>query len=210
MPIRPSQFYASLVLLVCLGTNIAFFPEVREPFLGSGDPFGSLKSALAELDINAKIAEFYPQTQSNVEHTQDSHSTAPSPPSSPPPPPPPPPPPQPVPEPEPETEPAENNLVLDPAPYQRATPPPSVEPQPEPKKVPEVPEKPQEPETPPPAAAIPQPAVATIQPVVAEQFKPITPSPKPAPPKPADITQFSASPVWGTIDTVLERPIRYD
>jgi hypothetical protein len=55
------------------------------------------------------------------------------------------------------------------------------------------------------AATMPAPKPATAKPVIADQFKPITVSPKPVEPiKP------SANAVWDTIDTALERPIRYD
>lgn len=44
--------------------NIAFFSEVREPFLGDEDPTASVKLAFSELDIPAKITEIYPKTPS--------------------------------------------------------------------------------------------------------------------------------------------------
>jgi len=206
MPIRPGQFYASLLLLVCLGTNIAFFPEVREPFLGSEDPFGSVKSALSELDIKATLAEFYPKILSNVGDEQHIPPPIPSTPSPPP-----------VPEP----------AVKNPDSLPLPTPPPVAEPLPKSQDMPEE-KKPEEPKTKepeklqPPTAAIPtdnpqttttvpKPVVATIQPAVANPFKPVTAPPKPAETvKPQETVNHSASPVWDTVDTVLERPIRYD
>ena len=69
MPVRPGQFYAFVLLLASIVTNIAFFAEVREPFLGDVDPTASVKSALSDLDIQAKIAEFYPKILSKTDRS---------------------------------------------------------------------------------------------------------------------------------------------
>ena len=74
-----SQFYAFVLLFVCLVTNIVFFAEVRKPFFGDDDPMAPVQLAFSDLDIPAKIAEFYPKTQSKgdewdeamIDETQD-------------------------------------------------------------------------------------------------------------------------------------------
>jgi hypothetical protein len=71
MPIRLGQFYACVLVFVCLTINIAFFADVREPFLGDDDPLASIKATLGELDIPAKIAGLYPKVQSKAEEDQD-------------------------------------------------------------------------------------------------------------------------------------------
>ena len=71
MPVRLGQFYAFVLLLTCLATNIVFFSEVRESFLGDEDPTASVKLAFSELNIQAKIAEFYPKIQSKADEVQN-------------------------------------------------------------------------------------------------------------------------------------------
>ena len=65
------QFYAFVLMVLCLTINVAFFPEVREPFLGDEDPTASVKSALNDWDIPAKLAEFYPKIQMKAADMQD-------------------------------------------------------------------------------------------------------------------------------------------
>jgi len=216
MPVRLGQFYALVLLLTCLGINIAFFSEVREPFLGNEDPLTSVKSSLFELDIRGKIAGLYPQKQSQVDDVQDltpappkdelhapkAQRRQPTPPPA-------------------ETKPAETkNVVSGIDPFQPSDPPPKAEPEkPLPKEA-----LPKEvlPESSVPVSVVapaeslqtaatmpvPQPAVAAVKPALASQFKPILPEPTSAvsvkPSKP------SSSPVWDTVDTALERPIWYD
>jgi len=203
MLIRLGRFYASLLVLICLGINIAFFPEVREPFLGSDDPLASVKSALSELDIQARIAEFYPQIQSKTEDIQDT----PAPPT-----------------PKKQEKPAGTTSEL---PAKTSAPEPTTSdplldlslwsvpsPKAESKSTPKETEAPK----PTPSVAVskdnqqtaatmsaPKAAAAVIMPVVADQFKPTTTAPKPT-----ETAKPSANAVWDTIDTVLERPIRYD
>ena len=207
MPVRLSQFYALVLLLTCLGINIVFFSEVREPFLGSEDPLISVTSSFSELDIMGKIAEWFPKKQSKVDDVQDLTPSAPPKEESPAPkaqrrqsaPPP--------------AEP--ENVISRVNPLLPSDPPPKAEPaKPVPKEAP--PESSRSVPITAPAENLqtaatmpaPQPAAAAVKPVVANQFKPITPEPKPAasvkPPKP------SSTPIWDTIDTVLERPVRYD
>ena len=221
MPVRLGQFYAFVLLLACLVINIAFFAEVREPFLGDEDPMASVKSAFSDLDIQAKLAEFYPPMQSKVNETKigeisDKPSLAPlerekS-----------------IPKAEIST-PKEGNPILGEQ-RQQSVPPVNVPPvvadpmidpflpltQPSPAKTEQ--EIPKEPAPAIPAVAlerrepnrqtaaiIPAPVTAIAQPVIADQFKPIVIEPKPAAPvKPL------STPVWETPDTVLDRPIRYD
>ena len=251
MPVRLGQFYALVLLLICLAINVAFFAEVREPFLGDDDPTASIKLALSDLDIRAKIAEFYPKIQSKAdetdvdetkteEMTDEVHV-----PDAPPPLPLPPLPleeEKPVPRaPRQPPAPPANTLpapaisapVVDPFPpiiQPPLAPPPVVEVEKAtPKESP-----PKEPE--PPTASVPErrgqnrqaaavmpgpaPVAAVVQPVIAgqfnianqsniaDQFKPIIAESKPA--SPAVPTKPSATPVWETVDTILERPIRYD
>ena len=73
MPVRLGQFYAFVLLFGCLATNIAFFSEVREPFLGDSDHGVAINSALSELDIQDKIAAFYPKVSPNVVNTQSAN-----------------------------------------------------------------------------------------------------------------------------------------
>ena len=70
MFVRLGQFYAFVLLLICLMVNIAVFPEVREPFLGNVDPTASVKSAFSELDIQERISEIYSSAQSNGDDIQ--------------------------------------------------------------------------------------------------------------------------------------------
>ena len=220
MPVRLGQFYALLFLLACLVTNIAFFAEVREHFLGDDDPMASVKSAFADLDIQAKIAEFYPAVQSKVDDAKMDGVLEATPPTQ-----------LETEKPAPKVEissPKEAEPVPREQQRRRQTTPapgtPNTEPFPPLSQQPTIPAKealPKESEVPKPipsvleperrepnqqtAAAIPVPAFAAVQPVVAEQFKPITVEPKPTPP-----VRPSANPVWDTMDTILERPIRYD
>lgn len=178
MPVRIGYFYAFLLMLLCVVVNIAFFAEVREPFLGDEDPTASIKSVFADWDIEATLAEYFPKVQSKV--------------------------PSPVEEipdelqPEPPKE--EKRVPKEPSrkePLQQE-PVPKEEP-PTPKVAPEALPASLEGavQT---AAALPVPQSAAIKPAVAEQFKPII-----APP-----SMPASSPVWMTVDTVLERPIKYD
>jgi len=288
---RLGQFYALVLLLACLVTNIAFFAEVREPFLGDDDPMASVKLALSELNIQARIAELSSKILSNAEEAETDKAAAGAgagevPPATLPP--------TPLPweverpapraEPLPQREPRQQAtpqpqqpMPQQPTPQQatrqqpmpqQATPPvnnlpviaePIVDPfssvdpfqpfgQP-PRELPprELPLR----ELPPrglaePAPAIsspfsaPLPATAVVQPVIADQFspignasqpvasQPIVPQPvasqppasqptvpqptvpEPVVPQPTAPVRPSSTPVWGTIDTILARPIRYD
>ena len=214
MFIRLGQFYAFLLLLFCLSFNIVFFPEVRAPLLGSDDPLKpyeqAVKSALFEWNITEKISNIYPPIQSNAENIQKVPPPAPieqknTPAAS-----------ANVPKEEPkESKPIPDSLL--------PTPPQKDELKSKPKTVPDI-EKPKEPEKPKPAVPVatptenqqtavvmpvPKPAAAIILPVVADQFKPLITAPKQAF-KPTESIKPSASAVWDTVDTALERPIRYD
>ena len=174
MLVRLGHFYAFVLLLICLMIDIAFFSAVREPFLGAEDPTASIKSALSELDIPEKIAEFYPQTQSNADNVQVVT---------------------------PQKEPPRQSSV------------PPLEAEPVKKDVPKEISKSSTPTAAPmenrqTAATIPAAKPAVSLPVIAEQFKPIVPEQKPvAPTKPV---KPSSVPVWETIDSLLEQPIRHD
>ena len=228
MSVHLGQFFAFVLLVVCLVINIAFFAEVREPFLGEEDPTASIKSVLSELDIPARIAEFYPKIQSKVDKAGD--ETPPAPPQEA----------TPVPKEEksvsrepkrpppvaadaPPVKPEAANPVVDP--FRLPVPPLKAEPEKVEKEVPkeqpkEVPSKTSEsiavmvPEQREPnlqtaaVMPVPKPAVAAVKPVVADQFKPIITAPKPV--APVVPVKPSSSPVWDTLDTVLDRPIRYD
>jgi len=214
-----------MLLLACLATNVAFFVEVREPFFGDDDPMASVKSAFSDLDIQAKIAEFYPAVQSKAGQSKVDEAKADDVPDAPPP------------IPVEEVKPAPKVAIPAPREQRRqpavpANDPPVVPvvvqpvmdpfpPLPQPHIVPTKETLPKESEAPKPAVAdvvldrrepnrqtaavMPTPALAVVQPVVAEQFKPIIVEPKPATP-----VKPSATPVWDTIDTIRERPIRYD
>lgn len=211
MPIRLGHFYASLLLLICLGINIAFFSEVREPFLGDEDPLASVKAALSDLNIKAKFAEIYPKIASETDgESTDTTSLEPStktvkPVETPK---------QPVGMPK-KTEP-DKSLIFQPSPtktdpvvdpFLLSTPPPKAS---TPVAAPKDYERKQIEKTKPTepkkesgvnrqtAAVMPMPQPATTRPIVADHFKPIE-SAKP-----------STEAVWDTIDTVLERPLRYD
>ena len=207
MPVRLGHFYALVLLLTCLGINIAFFSEVREPFLGSDDPTASIKSALSELDINARIAEFYPPLQSKAEevpHVPPPIATKQKPAHK-----------ESQKEPEPpasisDPEPVPNDPVIDPS--LLPSPPPEEAPKTKPKPSAKE-EKPKESEIPKPmapdsvlkenlqtAASTHAPHSAAVQPIIADQFKPIMP----------ELVKPSADTVWDTMNTALERPVRYD
>ena len=66
MSVRLGQFYAFVLLLICLTTNVVFFSDVRESFLGDDDPLASTKAAFSDLNLAARIAEFYPAILSNA------------------------------------------------------------------------------------------------------------------------------------------------
>ena len=205
MPVRLGPFYALMLLFVCLATNIAFFAEVREPFLGDEDPTASIKSAFSEWDIQAKIAAFYPPAQSNAGEVSDDSPQAeekhvsvaesflssepiwqPTPPV----------PPQP-------SKPAVVDPVVDP--FLPIAHPPKESELPE-SVVPFVAPEKSEPVLPTAAvASVPSLVIADTQPVVAEQFKPVIVRPESVTP-----TRPASTPVWNTVDTMLERPIRYD
>jgi len=191
MPVRLGQFYASLLVLACLGINIAFFPEVREPFLGSDDPLASVKSALSELDIQSRIAEFYPQIQSKTEDSQET-PTPPAPkkqekpagkilepPAK-----------IPAPEPTASSPILDISLLSTPLPKAESKPVSSTS----------VSKENQQTAA---TMSVPKAAVAISQPVVADQFKPTTTSTKPS-----ATVKPSATAIWDTVDTALERPIR--
>jgi hypothetical protein len=194
MPVRLGQFYAFVLLLACLVTNVAFFSEVREPFLGDVDPLASVKSAFSELSIKESIADLYTQVQPNVDGVAPSV-----------------PPKDDVPVPkeryrQPDSPPVKPESVV---PAKDSVPPPAPEPKhtvrkEEPRHSPSVPTPAETLQT---AAAMPASQPSAAKPVVADQFKPIVAEPKTK--EPAK-TQPSSSPVWDTVDTVLERPIRYD
>ena len=206
MPVRLGQFYALVLLLACLGINIVFFSEVRKPFFGNEDPLASVQSSLSELDIRGAIAEYYPKRQLQEDGVQV----------------PPPPPPKeepsapkaqrrssaPLPKAEPE------NVISIGDPLLPSDPPPKAEPaKPAPKETPPEPVSvapPAENQQTAATMSAPNPAVAAVKPVVADQFKPLIPEPKSAAPQSAASGKPSPSPVWDTIDTVLERPIWYD
>ena len=240
MPGRLSQFYALVLLLTCLVINIAFFAEVREPFLGDEDPTASVKSVFSELDIQAKIAEFYPKIQSKIDtdpvvpplvspKEKEEESVPKIEPS--------------VPktkspalkEPNRQPAPSVNNPPVKPEIADPMVDPflpiaPAPQPEPEKKTPPKDELKPKEKteEAPPkkseePAGSdvvpegskpnlqtaavtpVPAPVVADVQPVTADQFKPIMVQPKPTVP-----VRPSSTPVWDTMDTIQNRPIRYD
>jgi len=213
MSVRLGQFYALMLLLACLVTNIAFFSEVREPFLGDEDPMPSVKSAFSELDIQAKIAGFYPKVQSEAEQPKVDEVPALPPPA-------PPEAEKPIPRVEPPTPreprrqpaPSANNppaepRVADPMvdPFLSPVSPPKELEEPKPAVSVVVPERNERNLQTVAVMPAPTPVAAVMQPVIAEQFKPIIVEPKPtAPVKP------SSTPVWDTIDTFLDRPIRYD
>jgi len=213
MPVRLAQFYAFVLLLICLAVNVAFFSDVRESFLGDADPFASTRSAFAELDIAAKISAFYPSAPSKTEEISDEFASVSVPPESPAitlesllPVPPLPEPVVPLPVPveppalweelpvPPEAELTEAEIEEDvlPADYfaipaealQSAT----FDPFPQPN-----------------AADFPEPVAAAVTPVVADQFKPLVMDGEPLVPN-----RPSSAPIWGSIDTILERPLRYD
>jgi len=216
---RLGQLYALVLLFACLVTNIAFFADVREPFLGDDDPMASVKSAFSDLNIQARIAEFYPKilSKANEEKVDEVPEATPlTPPTlleaerptprvE-----------MPVPR-EPRqqptlpvnnllTEPAIAEPIIDPFPPLGAEPPKELE-KPEPAAstvVQTMNESTRQVATVMPVSAI-VPVIATVQPVIADQFNPIDTATQPiAPVRP------SATPVWNTIDTILDRPIRYD
>ena len=237
MPVRLGQFYALVLLLACLATNIAFFAEVREPFLGDEDPTASVKSAFFDLDIQAKIAEFYPKTLFKIDEPvidEVSESTPSLSPEEE----------KPVPKvesPAPQTErPASREPRRQQAPpndlqaesaiskpaVESPTPPEPAMKQEEPETVPkEVP-----PEAPSREPRVPKSvtsAVATKQHEPPLQTVAAIPAPVPvtAPvqsaiaeqfmpiivePKPLTPVRPSSSPVWDTTDAIRDRPIRYD
>jgi hypothetical protein len=59
MPIQPGTLFASLLLFLCLGTNVVFYSNVRESFLGNRNVSPS-EQAQTEPDVNV----FYPETVS--------------------------------------------------------------------------------------------------------------------------------------------------
>ena len=224
MPVRLGQFYAFLLLLTCLSINIAFFPEVREPFLGDDDPVSSTKLALSESDFTARIAEFYPTIQARV---QDLRSVLPLPGA------------QKQKEPEKTSELPTDIWEPDIRVPWTVTDDPIVDsfflPSQPPVEEPEVISEEEEPEAPEPvfsvvapetsgmtqqtSAVVPVASPAVVRPVVADQFKPIIiPVESVRPPageetkraSNASAGKSSSNVVWDTIDTVLERPIRYD
>jgi len=214
---RLGQFYALLLLFACLATNIAFFAEVREPFLGDEDPMASVKSAFSDLDIQGKIAKLYPKIQSKADEVSD--TVPPTPPER-----------RTVSRVEPPLQRTERSapreskqhsappvetVVADPIvdPFLLLVQPPEVweEPKPAvsvvvPDVMPDIVPERREPNLQ--ASAImsaPASVAAVVLPVVAEQFKPIT-----VEPKPVVLVKPSSAPVWDTVDTILDRPIRYD
>jgi hypothetical protein len=237
MPVSLGQFYAFLLLATCLSINIAFFSDVREPFLGSDDAVVSAKLALSELNVQARIAEFYPQVQSRVKGFQnalpsvvprkqeDFEQTSELPAD--------------VPKSEAVTseaitsEAVMSDPILDP--FLLPSRPPKETFKIESKEelvweeetisnesalpestisaiTPERRELAQQT-----VAIIPSPMSAVTNPVVANQFKPITITPveSPAARETQRISNTrterpSSNAIWQTVDTVLERPIRYD
>ena len=206
MPTRLGQFYAFVLLLACLATNVAFFAEVREPFFGDEDPLASVKSSFSELNIKKSITDFCAQVQSNVDGVTPSVLPK-------------------------EEKPDPNEQYLKPvssAKPERVTPtadssppsappsvsPPAPPPEPEPAKTARKEESKHTPSVAPPAetlqtaAAMPAPQPGTAKPVIADRFKPITAESKQM--EPAKSAKPSPTPVWETVDTVLERPLRYD
>ena len=182
MFVRLGQFYAFVLLLICLMINVAFFPEVREPFLGDEDPMASVKSAFSELDIQERIDEFYPKMLSNAdgvpavvppkEQRQQSSASPVVDVNS-------------VSAPPQKTEPAKREIPKE---ISKSSPPIVV-----PAKNLQT------------AVAVPGPQPGIIQPATAEKFKPIVIERKPiASVKPSSV------PVWETIDVFLEQPIRRD
>jgi len=235
---RLGQFYALVLLLACLVTNIAFFAEVREPFLGDDDPMASVKSAFSDLNIQARVAEFSPKILSRADGVKvdeakiDGIKIDEMPEMIPPTPPAPlaverpaprvvePPAPR---EPRQQPTPPVNNLLAepviaepigDPFPPLETEPPKELEePKPAVSTVVQARNETTRNETAQQAAAIipvsaPAPVTAATQPVIADRFNPITVEP-PVPP-PTAPARPSSTPVWDTIDTILERPIRYD
>lgn len=203
MLVRLGQFYAFMLLLICLGTNIVLFDTVREHFLGDGDPVPSAKIAFSELDLQAKIAEFYPKMQPHMDDVENTtHPPL-------------------------ETEksaPKEQRQQISTSLAKSVETSPVVDPVPVPDPSPEV--KPMKEEVPKnetskssapvatsvetlqTAATIPTPKQAVAQSIIADQFRPIVSQQKPV----VSIKSIkpSSTPIWETIDTVLEQPIRYD
>ena len=213
---RLGQFYALVLLLVCLVINIVFFAEVREPFLGSDDPMPSMKSTFSDLNIQARIAEFHPKilsraNEAKVDEIPEAILTAPLVEE------------RPTPrvevpaprEPRQQPTPPVNNLlaepviaepIADPFPPLETEPPKELEkPKPAVSDVVQTSnESTRQTTTIVPVSAV-APVTATVQPIVADRFNPIVAESQPiAPVRP------SATPVWDTIDTILDRPIRYD
>ena len=239
MLIRLGQFYALVLLLACLVTNIAFFAKVREPFLGNDDPTASVKTAFANLDFQGRIEKFYPQTQSKVDDTtvnttvdntpvdevsditsslppekgkpapraetpvprieraasSESHRQSPLPVHDPP---------------------AESvfadPIIESPSPFaqlpqtepEKTSPPKELE-EPKPDVTVVVSERHEPNQQTVAVMAAPASVAAVVQPVIANQFKPIIVEPKSVVP-----VKPSSAPVWDTVDTIRERPIRYD
>jgi hypothetical protein len=218
MSSRLGHFYASLLVFICLGINIAFFPEVREPFLGGDDPLASVKAALSDLNIKARFVEICPKTQFNT----DSEASVPTPQASPT---------DPVKSAEPTKKPAAVSIKIEPVKtavpktktaQNESLPDPFLLPSSQPKE-PAPPAdliaveqkqfertKPTDPQkesglnrqT---AASVPIPQSAAARPIIADQFKPIV-----TPSKSIESTKPSPDVVWDTIDTITERPLRYD
>ena len=195
MPVRLGQFYALVLLLLCLAINVAFFSEVRENFLGDDDPLVSAHSAFSELDIAAKIAAFYPAIQSNVEDVLDEAPLEPALPEEPP-----------VSK---EESPAPK--IESPALWEQHWQPielsedvplvplePAIEPKEESKDEPkpvvpvDIPLELQQTTV---LMPVPQPVAVAVQPLVADQFKPIVTELKPLVP-----VRHSSAPTWGTIE----------
>ncbi|GHT19541.1 hypothetical protein FACS1894189_8400 [Planctomycetales bacterium] len=207
MPIQPGTLFASLLLLLCLGTNIVFYSDVRESFLGNQKVSPS-EQVQKELDINV----FYPETTSKKPETpklQESRVNLPI---------------HPVNESiDPFLLPAASGNVsyTEPArmqaPFAGSVPPSQLvqpvleKPAVEKKEVPIPTEKNAKQVS----ASIPfraaPPQEAKTAPVYADQFKPvITPSPVPSSVPSPKKSKPSSAVVWDNVDTALDQPIRYE
>ena len=201
-----SPVYACVLLIACLVFNIAYFNNVRESFLGEEDPTASIKSAIFQSGIPAKVAKLYSTTQTEEDENQNVTPHTPSKGEK--------------------TSPKAEQPTSREQRRQTSTPPtkpeevvaiPISDPQP---KIEQEPKEESKKESNPSASAVvpvetlqtaalvPVPSPAVAQSVIADQFKPIVPEQKPAVPiKPV---KLSSAPVWETADTILAQPIRYD
>jgi len=191
MPARLGQFYAFVLLLICLAVNITFFSDVRKSYFGDADPLASAQSTLADWDIRAKISDLYQIMQSKVDDAQNVTPIALST--------------------EEKSGQQERRRLAEPPVGAWAPGMGTIGTKPTaPSTVPEKSELPTQTTTTPTAETLPAPQPAAAKSPVANQFKPITVTPNTGSPKSTEPVKPSAQVVWNTTDTALERPIRYD